>query len=384
MKKIVIIFIIWRIFLFLPLWAAKNISFRKHYEYAHIFTSTLKYKPVDSPLLYPWANFDGVHYLDIAGNGYKDQGRFFPLYPLFIRGLSALFGTGKAFGVVQFFCALFISNFAFFLAVVFLYKLLRLDFSENISLWSIVFLILFPASFFFATVYSESLFLLFLVLSFYFARKNKWFLASISAMLLSVTRPVGLLLIPSLVYEFIRQKKYLKFDLSFSVFVFYFLFLIPSGLILFSYFCYLKWHDPLFFLHAQALLKNGRTVTGVVFPLRTVYRYLKILITVSPKIYEWWIALLEFVSFWLAGYLLIVGWLKKIRPSYLIFSTLAFLVPTVSGTFSALPRYIIVLFPLFIPLASIKNRFIKIGLLVIGLFFQLVLLGLFSRGYFIA
>ena len=393
MKKVIIIFIVWRFLLFLPLWIGKDIPYRIRYEYTHIFTSTLKYHPVDHPLLYPWANFDGVHYLDIAGNGYKDNGRFFPLYPLLIRGLSALFGTGKAFGVIQFFCALFIGNFAFFLAVIFLYKLLRLDFSEKISFWSIIFLILFPAGFFFATVYTEGLFLLFLVLSFYFARKNKWLLAGIPAMLLSITRPVGLLIIPSLIYEFIKQKKYLKSNLSFcssrfaveaSFFIFYFLFFISSGLILFSYFCYLKWHDPLYFFHAQALVKNSRTVAGFIFPLQTVYRYLKILITVSPKIYEWWIALLEFVSFWFAGYLLIVGWLKKIRPSYMIFSTLAFIVPTISGTFSALPRYILVLFPIFVALALIKNRLVKIIYVIVGVILQFVLLMLFSRGYFIA
>jgi len=383
-ENLIFVFVIWRLLLFLPLWLTKDVPFRQGYEYANIFTSTLRYSPVDSPLLNPWANFDGVHYLDISGNGYKDNGQFFPLLPLTIRGLAAFFGTGQVFGAIQFFSGLLITNLSFLLAIIFLYKLLRLDFSEKISFWSVIFLIFFPTSFFYTTVYSESLFLLLLVLSFYFARKKDWFLSAVCAMLLSITRPIGLLIIPALIYEYYRGRKILIFDLSFLFLIFNFLFLIPLGLVLFSVYCLLKWHDPLYFLHAQALVKNGRTVTGFVFPLQTIFRYIKIFLTVSPKIYEFWIAIVEFVSFGLASFLLVVAWLKRVRPSYLLFSTLAFFVPILSGTFSGLPRYIIVLFPIFIPLTFIKNKLVIVGLLAIGLLLQLVFLGLFSRGYFIA
>jgi len=384
MRKIIIIFIIWRFLLFLPLWIGKDIPFRRGYEYVQIFTSTLKYQPVDHPLLYPWANFDGVHYLDIAGNGYKDNGRFFPLYPILIRTVATIFGTGKAFGPQQFFSSLLISNLTFLLALIFLFKLIKLDYKEKTVFWTVIFLMFFPTSFFFITAYTESLFLLLSVLSFYFARKNKWFLASISAMLLSVTRPVGLLIIPSLIYEFIRQKKYLKVVES-GVFIFGFLFFIPSGLISFSYFCYLKWHDPLYFFHAQAFLQNGRTVANFVFPLQTVYRYFKILTTVARSQFEWYIALLELVGFAFASFGLFIAWGKKVRGSYLLFSALCFLVPIISGTFSGLPRYVLVLFPVFIGLGLyVKNSFLKISYIIVGIILQFILLMFFSRGYFIA
>lgn len=379
--NLLFILILWRLLLFLPLFFGKNIPYRPKYEYTQIFCSTPEYQPVNSPLLFPWANFDGVHYLDIAGNGYKDNGRFFPILPLLIRGIATFFGTGAAFGAVQFFSGLFLTNISFFLAIIFLYKLLRLDFSKEVSFWTIIFLIAFPTSFFFGAIYSESVFLLLLVLSFYNARKQHFFLASLMALLLSITRPIGLLIIPALLYELYLQKKSIK---NYLLPITCYLLLIPTGLIFYSLYSYFKWHDPLFFLHAQAMLQNGRTVTGFIFPLQTVWRYIKILMTVSRRQFEWYIALLELGSFLFAGCLLLASWFKKIRPSYLIFSILAFLVPVVSGTFSGLPRYVLVLFPIFIALAQIKNKWLKIGYIALGLILQFVLLLFFSRGFFIA
>lgn len=379
-KIIVFVFIIWRLFLFLPLMTGLKIPYRTGYEYTNIFTSTLKYSPVDSPLLNPLANFDGVHYLDIAGHGYKDNGGFFPLYPILIKTVSVLFGTGQAFGTQQFFSSLIISNLCFLASLVLLYKLIALDYKKDQAFWTIVFLIFFPTSFFFAVSYSESLFLLLTTAGFYFIRKKSWCLAGISGALMAVTRLVGLLILPVLLYENIKKNGLNKKSL---ISLLYTLLFVPLGLALFSYYCFLKWHDPLYFIHAQTLFKNGRTA-GFVFPLQTVYRYIKILLTVSPKIFEYWIALLESASFLWVCFGLIFAWSKKIRPSYLIFSALSFLVPVSSGTFSGLPRYIIVLFPIFVGLSFIKNKFFRAFYILFGLILQFVLFMYFSRGYYIA
>ncbi len=380
-KKIVFIFLIWRAFLFLPLFFGQNIPYRPRYEYTNIFTSTLKYFPVDSPLLNPWANFDGVHYLDIAGNGYKDNGGFFPFFPILIRFVAGVFGSGQAFGSQQFFSALIISNMSFLLSLVLLYKLIKLDYKNDVAFTTVVFLIFFPTSFFFTTVYTESLFLLLSVLIFYLARKKLWLLAGLFGMFLTITRSIGLLILPVLIYEYLKQNKLSKKSLFF---ILYFLFMIPIGLIAFSYYCNIKWHDPLYFLHAQALFKNGRSA-GFIFPLQTVYRYIKIMFTVSPKIYEFWIALLEFGSFWFACFGLFIAWRKKVNLSYVLFSALCFLVPISSGTFTGLPRYIIILFPIFVGIALFtKNKYVKIFYILIGLTLQFVFLMFFSRGYYIA
>ncbi len=370
-------FLIWRVFLFEPLAISIVLPYRPHQEYTQILDvnglKIQKEKLLLSPLIYPWANFDGVHYLDIAANGYKDNGRFFPLLPLVIRLFS--FGA-QQYTTVQFVVAFLISNFSFLISLFLLYSLVKKQFNVKVAFWSCIALLVFPTSFFFVSVYAESLFLLLILLSFYFADKKNWLLASIFAGLSTLTRPVGIVMFPVLLYITYKSHK--------SYMIYLYLLLIPLFLSVFSVFCYFRWHDPLYFIHAQGLLSNGRSVTRFVFPLQTVYRYFKILTSVNSQVYEWWVALLEIISFIFAFILLVIAWVKKVRFEYLMFAIFAFLLPSSSGTFSGLPRYILILFPIFIRLGMIQNKLFRFTYIIISLVLSFVLLLLFSRGYFIA
>jgi len=96
------------------------------------------------------ANFDGVHFLQIADNGYAQyEQAFFPLYPLVIKAITVITHNRLLSG-------LFISNVAFFMGF-FLFRKYLKTFSTNIS-WSSLFLLLFPTSFFFGAIYTEGLF----------------------------------------------------------------------------------------------------------------------------------------------------------------------------------------------------------------------------------
>ena len=46
----------------------------------------------------------------------------------------------------------------------------------------------------------------------------------------------------------------------------------------------------------------------------------------------------------------------KVRLSYLIFGWLAYITPTLTGTFSSLPRYVLVIFPIYFYLAEILSK----------------------------
>jgi len=96
------------------------------------------------------------------------------------------------------------------------------------------------------------------------------------------------------------------------------------------------------------------------------------------------VALLEIFSFGFGSGILVFAWFKKIRPSFLIFSLFALLIPTLSGTFSGLPRYLLVIFPIFLTLNFIKAKWFKPVYIIFGLILQFVLFLFFSRGYFIA
>ena len=100
--------------------------------------------------------------------------------------------------------------------------------------------------------------------------------------------------------------------------------------------------------------------------------------------YDWMIALLELISFLFTAFMLYFAWKKKLRRSYLIFAFINFAITISTGTFSGLPRYIITIFPIFMALALLKNKILKLSYIIISPILLFILLMLFSRGYFVA
>ncbi len=378
MLKIFNIFFVWRLALFIPVILG---GYLLGYGTSHPFFEITYYKVLPDFLNYPiftaWSNFDGVHYLNIATNGYITEARFFPLLSVLI----SIFSLGNINFSLTYIAALILSNVIFIAALVIFYKLLRLDYPEKASFRVIINLLIFPASFFFASIYTEGLFLLLAALTFYLARKRNWIGASLTAMLLLSTRFVGIFIIPALIYEYILREKPLKLKNYLALLG---MLLISSlGLILFSVFNFIKWGSFTYFLSAHSELDNGRVSAGLVLPLQTLYRYFKILTTI-PMQFEWGLALLEVIAFAAGFLLLITAWKKKVRTSYLIFGALTFLLPSFSGTFSGLPRYLLVIFPIFIALSLVKSKFIKILYYIISGILLFLLLMFFSRGHFVA
>lgn len=359
-KKIAVYFIFWRIFLFVPL------------LFGLLFLVTREGYRLLPQAFYSWANFDGVRYLAIAQRGYISEGAFFPLYPLLIKLVS--FWSSNIY--VLYWAGLIISNISFVLGLLFFYKLLLVDYSDRVSRFTIIALLVFPTAFFFGVVYSESMFFLLLILSFYYARSNKWIVATIFAFLLCATRLVGIFIIPALVVEYWLQKKDLRRV---------WLLVIPAlSAIIYAIYNYFKWGDWLFFLHAHGQLGNSRSTDRIILFPQTVYRYLKILADLPVSQYEWWIALLEATMFVLVFWLLILAWKNKMRLSYLTFAWLAFLLPALSGTFSGLPRYVLLAFPIFVVLANIKTKTARTTYIVASVILQFILVMYFTRGYFVA
>ncbi len=375
-------FIIWRFLLFIPVFVAeKKLDYRPGYEYTSITDArNSKDKSIADKLpLFPWANFDGLHYITIASNGYTNNYGFFPLFPTLISPVSKIFGASENFDLAYFFSGFLISNSAFFLALLVFYKLLSIDYSDKQVKTSILALLFFPTSFFFGSIYSESLFLLLLLLSSYFARKKNWLLASYFGALLTLTRFVGICIFPVLIYEFYKSQNW-----SIKNFIKSGIWATPTGLIIYSIYNHLQEGDFLYFIKVQGNFLNNRSVDSFIFFGQTVYRYIKILFTTSSGQFEWWIALLEISSFIFIFVIFILAWKKRIRVSYIIFSVLAVSIPASSGTFSALPRYILVAFPLYIVLGLIINTKIRFFYFIFSGIILSILTFFFSKGYFIS
>ncbi|MGE5636034.1 MAG: mannosyltransferase family protein [Nocardioidaceae bacterium] len=144
-------------------------------------------------LLSPLARWDAVWYLSIADAGYGEGGRaaFFPLYPLLVRGVAALGGGSRGAALVA---AFLVSLAAFLAALVLLHRLVSLELGRRLARPTLLLLALFPGSLWFGAPYSESVFLLLSVGAFYAARSGRWSWAGLAAAGASGTRSAGVLL----------------------------------------------------------------------------------------------------------------------------------------------------------------------------------------------
>ena len=131
-----------------------------------------------------WARWDSGFYLEIAKYGYtynpteQTSAAFFPLYPLLIKLLSFMTTDPVLAGFI-------VSNTCFYIALIILYKLTLMDFSKVVANRTLIYLALFPTSFFFSAVYTESIFLMLILLAVYAGRKQRWELAGIAGLLAS-------------------------------------------------------------------------------------------------------------------------------------------------------------------------------------------------------
>src|SRR5262245_22491805 len=158
-----------------------------------------------------WARWDAGWYRNIAMHGYVDQAvgpagqrnlAFYPGYPLAIRLVSLTGLDPLAAGIL-------ISNVAFLAALVLLHRMARERFGEEPAFRLVLLLSVFPFSFYFSAVYSESLFLLLAVGSLYLAHHARWATASICALLCGATRAPGLALAPALGLIYLER---IRFD----------------------------------------------------------------------------------------------------------------------------------------------------------------------------
>lgn len=144
--------------------------------------------------------------------------------------------------------------------------------------------------------------------------------------------------------------------------------------------------DPLAFYHLQKLVGEQHQ-SGIITLPQVYFRYIKMLTITDFRNPIFQTILLEFFVGLVFFVLPVYGYLKKIRLSYLTFAMLAFLAPTIQGSFSSSPRYVISLFPSFLAAALWINSFpklIKISVLILSFLVFILETALFLRGYWIA
>jgi len=153
-------------------------------------------------LLDPWQHWDGQWFLRIAQRGYYPDdasAAFLPLYPRLIRYVAEILGGDHlaAGCLVSWVC---LAGALYLLA-----DLLYSELDEEDARNALVLLVTFPTAFFFHAVYTESLFLLLTVASFRWARRGEFLLAGTAALFATLTRWTGVALVPALAAEAMAQ-----------------------------------------------------------------------------------------------------------------------------------------------------------------------------------
>lgn len=199
-----------------------------------------------------WARWDAAHYVTIALHGYGGAGNqsvngglgFFPLYPMLMRWSLQLTGLGLTESRLAI-TAIVISNLCLVALVPLFAHLVARDVGSEAARTATLLLCISPFSFFFSTAYSESLFLLLVILAFVCAERRWWIPAAICSALLTATRLVGLAMPPALLLLAWRRKASWRELIATAV-------LSPLGIVAFFGYTWAKFNDPFAYFKAQS------------------------------------------------------------------------------------------------------------------------------------
>ena len=287
--------------------------------------------------------FDGeLWYMTIARDGYwfsttePSPVPFFPMFPILMKLVSFVFHDMRIAGFI-------VPHLCLLATALFLKALVERDYDSRTARAAVLFLLFNPVSLFHSSAYSESTFLMFATGSMLAALQGRWLLACLAGMCLSATRNVGVLIALPLAIEYARQAWSTKTQWSdlFHPRVLL-LGLVPLGLAAYMFYGYMRWDDPLAFLHASKVW--GRSFTSPAQTFTTLAHY--------RPLYKW----LFLGTMGSALLLLVIGAAMRVRVSYLAWSAALTAMYLCAATMEAWPRYLSIEFPLYIILALVATR----------------------------
>jgi hypothetical protein len=161
-----------------------------------------------SPFWDTFARYDTGYFEKIAWGGYAplEGGRsniaYFPVYPMLMRLVGQMFGRRQSTFYIS---GIAVSWVCFIASMVALYYLARLDLPRRRAERAVLLAAIFPFAFFFGVAYSESTFLLFTVLAFYFIRRERYIAGGICGGIATATRVPGIFMVPALAWIAFEQ-----------------------------------------------------------------------------------------------------------------------------------------------------------------------------------
>jgi hypothetical protein len=331
--------------------------------------------------LAPWYQFDGPFYLRIVENGYSGgaESAFFPLYPLVVWLAS---GLGASLGA-ELIAACVVSAGSFVAALTVFHRLAELELPPAQARVAVLLLATFPTAFFFFAPYTESLFLALTVGGFYAARTGHWAWAGVLAAGASATRNSGIVLLVPLVLLYLygprsggeriagargwRPRYRVRRNVLWLA-------LAPAGLAAFCLHLAFVADDPLAFLSAQDdfhFRSFWGPFGGIVAAFLAVVEGVRELLpgaSVIPTDLPQYgatptssaIQRILFFVFLIGVLVAVAGTLRRLSGAYGAYVVAALFLPlsypAEAQPLMSLPRFVVVLFPLFVWAAVLVER----------------------------
>jgi len=294
---------------------------------------------------------------------------FFPVFPLVTKALS--FFTGNIIGIME--SGYLVSNLSLLFAGFFLYKLVQMEFnSKDISDKTLFLFFISPMSFFFSIFYSEGIFLFFIITSFYFARKKECGKAGVLGFLAALTRAPGIFIVIPLMLEYFTGKNgRFEFRIEKIRKNMLFIFLVPIATLIYFAYLFLEFHDP--FAYQKNMMHWSMWLAT---PIHTIINSFG-----HSSGYQF----IFLSAIIIAIILAVVIYKVRLRPSYLIYSETLILFHLSTNIPDSLPRYLSVIFPIYIALVLVsqKHDIIYKGLVAASVIGLITFTALFVNGYWI-
>lgn len=317
-------------------------------------------------------HWDAENYLKLAESGYaaseanKLRIVFFPLYPALVWLCSFVFRNYVL-------SALVVSGIASIALGLSFRELVKLDCSEKTAQLAVLFLFIFPTSYFLHVPYTESLFLALAVGCFLAARKKSWIIVGVTGALACLTRVNGLVLIFALLFEVWEEyRETRRVNRNWL-----FLCLIPAGFGGYLALNYFVTGDPLTFLAYQR--ENFHRYFRVPWEgILGTYDRIS-----SPKPTDSQMLGMQELTFVAIGLLAtIIGW-RRLRKSYAVWMSLNWLLFVSTSFVLSVPRYTLIMFPIFILMAQTARRDwqLKVFFIVWSTLYLSLFLTQFVRGW---
>jgi hypothetical protein len=323
-----------------------------------------------------WSRWDAHHYLRLAEVGYVQSSPppntddplyivFLPFFPLAVHIVSLAVQNLVL-------SALAVSFAASVGAAYLLFRVVALDADEAAAWRAVILLFSFPSAYYLAAPYSEALFLFAVLASVYAARTGRWAAAGITGALATGTRVTGIALAPALLAEVFARRAGASDHIRRVAWIS----LAAAGLLAYLAINQIVHGDPLYFLEVQ----RTHWFQGLTYPWEPVRGAIKALLA-GGNDSTFTFIYVGIVGGALVALPLLVLAVRRLRLSDVLYGWSGFLLIMSAAWLVSLPRYLLVLYPLFVVGARLcRSHSVFIPLVVAGAALQGWLMWRYSVG----